>query len=388
MARTEIDFTTTEVNAGAWDGDTTAGIDTIRGAFTKQKAWAAAINAMTAELYAAIVPRYNYVRFGGGGTLDRLELTAPGLAASTCLRAIVRARFITATATGSTVETLCSIGTGSANSQQLLHLFRDGSHKLKLQLAGIGPGAASTFTFDSTTENYTILISYDGDYYDQGYGNPIYGKAMASVYNSAGVFIETIYSGGLPGASIALNSATGIAIGAVTAANTNSAIYYAQAALGDVRLWLTSADSVIDIRGPRPAIGTATGAISAGQPTMTGLDTSSFSDWASAVPGTPVTVQDGANPAYVLVVATNDGSAATFTSNFLYDIAPGAGIYTWQTFPGAHVSEALASIPTATGTINGRTPAVYFGGTQLSSDWNTGANQGSLAPFLMGGSVD
>lgn len=385
MARIPLDTGGTLLTIGSAPNDGTG--DPLRTGGATLKQWAADINTMTSELYAALPPaRYNYVRFGGGGTLDRLRLTSPGLAESSCIRGVVRTRFITATATGSTVETLCSIGYGTANTTQLLHLFRDTNKKLRLQLVGTGPGAASTTTFDSTTENYTLLLSYDGAHYDQDSGLPNYGKAMASIYNAAGVFIETIYSGGMPGATVALNLATEIAIGAVTSGNSNNATYYTQSALADVRLWLTSADNVMDIRGPRAGCGASSDSVLAGAYTLTGLDQTSFSDWSSAVPGVVLTVDDGVNPTYTLTVAANNGSTITFTSPFLHDI--GSTAYLWETLPGTHIAEALATVPTTTGAINGRVPAVYFGGTQLSSDWNIGANQGTLAPFLMGGSVD
>lgn len=86
------------------------------------------------------------------------------------------------------------------------------------------------------------------------------------------------------------------------------------------------------------------------------------------------------------VVSSFDETVIYLTTPLLADVIPYSVCY-WNARPGAHVHDALRSPPELGGSLAGRRPLVYFGGTQTAADWNAGTNQGTLGSFTMGGAV-
>lgn len=418
MARVDIDSGANAVNVGASNGDTSPGVETIHEVFTKQKSWASDINGMTTELYSAVSTnagdiatvagdlstlgttvsglsgqvsaleaastlRYNYVRFGSGGVADRLSLSSPALSDTTHLRAIFKVKFIVGAPTPTTEEVLMHIGAGSSTT--LFKLWRNVSdNKLYFMCGHANPLGASAYALPSVTETYTFLVSYDGDWWEGTGVSGAGGKTQCFIYNSAGVLVDYFCANGIPPDTLALSTATEISIGAACSSFTGSSNLFAQCAIGEVRLWATTGDNAIHIRGPFYTGGKNVGAtVPAGSNVLTGMSY----DYVRMRIGVVLTFSIGAGGVDTLTVT--DFTPTTITlSGPITDAFTTGSIIGWYADVGEHVAEAISATPSATGILAGRTPLIYFGGTQLSSDWNIGNNRGSLAPLLMGGSVD
>ena len=508
MAR--IPIVPTDLNLGTAPNDGTG--SQLRAGGQVIRDWMDDINTMTAELYPAVrIP--NYVAFGEGNSLDRLAyIDAAGfLPNTTAFRAVLKVRFSNPDAV-STNQTLLSIGSAGGNAAQLVRLFLvDSTRCLQLQCGNSVAGAAGTYTYSSTAETYTLLLSYNGAHSDHTL------RAYVSVYDSAGQWIETITANG-PAAVLNLAAATEIAIGSLISTHTTAAATaYFQGDMNECRIWADPDDVLVDI-GTRTLFGSKERGVDlAGQPTVTGLSTActvgsrylldgeiytvlsststsvtfttnlvkDFSGASvellsptgvktggstnaisatvltglrfdpvnmyvgayitlstqagnyqvtafDAVAGT-ITINSGLTAAFpvgsvftigggsvrvggsnltgstvlnglrydysemyvgaIITIGADTYTVADFTedtlsltSGLVADVEAGA-LFAWTTRPGRHTQDALRSPPELGGSLAGRKPLVYFGGTQTAADWNAGANQGSLGAFTMGGTV-
>lgn len=469
------------------------------------------VNAMTSELYGATIAP-PFVTFGAGATPDRLSFVSPSqfLNDTQSLRAVLKVRFSEA-APASTNQVLLSISDGgTANANQLLRLFFvSATRKLQLQIAAATAGTVGSYVYSSTTEVYTLLLSFDGvDLYNSTRG-------CLSVYDSTGAHIETIYGSGATSDTLALSTVREIAIGSLTPSHTATLTSFFQGDMGECRVWATKADSGIRLRGPVTYTGyKELGVDVAGQNTVRGITGADFinhrqydinglmyrlqshtsttltferplaSDFSGGSVGlydSMISKMSGANEAVSSTSITNavfnpaningatfiwnstthtitgyNGTTLNFTPGLSLEFAAGISVaamvggsvripppdltnantltgvvydtrrltvndiltigadsytvtsvgnttisvvpalvadvatesvFTWVSSAEAHVHAALVSPPDAGGSLAGRRPLIYFGGTQTAAAWNAGTNQGTLGPLTMTGGV-
>lgn len=335
---------------------------------------------------ALVTPVYNFVVFGGGGTLDSLAIAADAgfLSATTSFRAIVRFKPTKAHASlVGTQETLLHIGASTAT--QYVRLQRNKSNG-RLQLA-LGSGTISTTTVSSRTysvgEEVVALLSYDGDanWWEESNVPATCGKAMASIY-IGGVLVDTIYAGGIPPASLSLQSATELSIGAAISTYTSATTLFAESQYGEVRIWASDGDTAIKIRGPHASYlskDALTPPTLAGESTLTDVS----AEWDALAAGVAVSFDDAFTQFSAEILSTNPTARTiTFSTPFPRQVTFSDTMLVAATSAEAHVAEAISASPSVSGTIAGRSPLVYFGGTQTAAQWNAADNhRGTLNGF-------
>jgi hypothetical protein len=369
MAR--IPLVPSELGLGATPNDGTGSQLRVGGQVIRD--WMDDINAMTGELYEGeYAPRY--VQFGAGNVKDMLNLafSAGTLADTYRMRAIIKGKIV-----------FDNPGTGHPMYQGV-----DQATTAYNQLMLSMGSTAKTVTIgrDAVAATVGQAASKLGPAVVSGGGNTLnVGDEFILIasYNAGdGIAIQQVYKNGATSPSwtaqtagnavIALSGFTYLSIGGCPDPVSAHATAFYRGKLSEVRLWLTSACSAVKL---------ATANTNGTTPVLSGSGTSfTVSANTTIAAGTVLTNTSASN------------STATVTSNTAGAIVTGAwsgaGVtaadvltYSTETFDAAQLQAVLADEdPGATGAIGGVAPEVYFGRGQLPSEWNAGANMGTLNP--------
>jgi hypothetical protein len=362
MAR--IPIVPADLNLGSAPDDGTG--STLRAGGQVIRDWMADINAMTAELYAALPP-WIWVAFGADNTRDRLTIATTGgltIPDSRSFRAVIRFRPRENYSTsGTTNEELFSLSNGATNKLRMRRHAADKTIRFVGPLGGAVPSGA---TVTAIGEELLIVVEVDS----------LRGTQTVTLYVD-GVLAETITANSYPSAAtVDYATSTSLAIGGLNDGETNAATAFCRGDISELRLWFSEGATAIELCQPHETKAEVTVKGSSTSYTLVTTDRL----WIGAV----IYSDSAAGSATV----TNIVGDVVTTGSWTGTEPLAAESVFWTTATPAHISDLLNNVrPPSNGAIAGIAPEVYFGGPGATvDDWNAGLNRGTLSAWT-GGTV-
>jgi hypothetical protein len=308
---------------------------------------------------------WSYVSFGESNTRDRLSIATTGadeIANGTAFRAVIRFRPREAppTATSAYNENLFSFG-------GLFYCRRVAVTGATLNNVNFRtPLSTSSMTTSAGLQNgEEIIMVVESD--------SLHGSQVMTTYVD-GTLLNTALVYGTPTSSF--NTAAAMAIGAMTAGETNEATSFYRGDMSEIRLWFGNAAEAITLCEAHTLRSTVTAKASGTEYT---LGTTS-----RLTVGTVISNSGATDTATVLTISGLDIT----TTAWALSEPIATELVTWTSAAPEHIDDILNNvIPPDDGAIAGVTPQVYFGGPgTTAADWNAGLNRGTLSAWT-GGTV-